>query len=95
MAQIQTVSRLREIIADYGPRGAAKIRDRICDQGRAFIDRCPFLVLGTIGPAGIELSPKGGEPGFVRQVDDRTLLLPNMRGTTLRSASRTFSLTPG
>lgn len=83
MARIDSVERLREIIVDYGPRGAAKIRDHICAQGRDFIARCPFVILGTIGQAGIELSPKGGEPGFVERVDDRTLLIPEYAGNHL------------
>lgn len=83
MARIETVERLREIIVDYGPRGAAKIRDHICEQGRAFIERSPFLVLGTIGAGGIELSSKGDHPGFVEQADDRTLLIPERAGNHL------------
>lgn len=83
MARIETVERLQEIIVDYGPRGAAKIRDHICEQGRAFIKRSPFLVLGTIGAGGIELSSKGDHPGFVEQADDRTLLIPERAGNHL------------
>lgn len=83
MARIETVERLREIIADYGPRGAAKIRDHLCEQGAAFIARCPFLMLGTIGSYGLEISQKGGEPGFVEMHDDRTLLIPEWVGNHL------------
>lgn len=83
MSEIRTVERLREIIPDYGPRGAAKIRNHICEQGTAFIERCPFLVLGTIGSGGIELSPKGDRPGFVEIVDNRTLLVPERPGNHL------------
>lgn len=83
MARIETVERLREIIVDYGSRGAAKIRDHICEQGRAFIARSPFLILGTIGTGGIECSSKGDHPGFVEQVDDRTLLIPERSGNHL------------
>ena len=83
MAQIETVERLREIIKDYGPRGAAKIRDHICDQGIAFIRRSPFLMLATQGDYGIEVSQKGGDPGFVEVIDQRTLLIPERVGNHL------------
>jgi PPOX class probable FMN-dependent enzyme len=83
MAKIETVERLREIITDYGPRGAAKIRDRICEQGVAFIERCPFLMLGTLGDYGLEISQKGGEPGFVKICDNRCLLIPEWVGNHL------------
>lgn len=83
MAKIETVDRLRELIVDYGPRGAAKIRDHICDQGSDFIARSPFLMLGTLGDYGLEISQKGGEPGFVEIVDARTLLIPERVGNHL------------
>ena len=83
MARIETVERLREIITDYGPRGAAKIRDHICGQGGAFIARSPMVLLGTIGATGFEISPKGDHPGFVEQRDDRTLLIPERSGNHL------------
>ena len=83
MARIETVERLREIIADYGPRGAAKIRDHICEQGLAFIARSPFLMLATHGDQGLEISQKGGEPGFVKVTDNRTLMIPERAGNHL------------
>lgn len=83
MNEITSVEHLRSIIKDYGPRGAAKIRDHICEQGIAFIKRSPFLILGTRGDYGLELSPKGGQPGFVEIVDDRTLLIPECVGNHL------------
>lgn len=83
MARIETVERLREIIVDYGPRGAAKIRDRICEHGLAFIRRSPFVMLGTVGEYGVEISQKGGEPGFVDIVDEETLLIPETVGNHL------------
>lgn len=83
MARIESVERLREIIVDYGPRGAAKIRDHICEQGRAFIARSPFLVLSTIGEYGVECSSKGDHAGFVEQLDSQTLLIPERTGNHL------------
>jgi len=83
MARIASVERLREIIAEYGPRGAAKIRDHICEQGIAFIERCPFAMLATHGDYGLEISQKGGDPGFIELVDNRTLLIPERVGNHL------------
>ncbi|MDG2002510.1 MAG: pyridoxamine 5'-phosphate oxidase family protein [Novosphingobium sp.] len=83
MAQVDSVERLREIITDYGPRGAAKIRDHICEQGAAFLERCPFAMLSTLGDYGIEISQKGGDPGFIERLDNRTLLIPEYVGNHL------------
>ena len=55
--------------------------DHIDALGRAFISASPFLVLATGGKAGLDCSPKGGQPGFVKVADDgRTLLVPDRRG---------------
>ena len=83
MAVIATLERLRELIPDYGPRGAAKIRDHVCDQGAQFVARSPFLMLATHGAYGIEVSQKGGAPGFAVLEDQRTLLIPEYAGNHL------------
>jgi uncharacterized protein len=83
MARIETMEALRGLIPAPVPHASAKLRDRLCDQGIAFIRECPFLVLGTVGTWGLELSPKGDHPGFVEVVDDRTLLIPERKGNQL------------
>jgi PPOX class probable FMN-dependent enzyme len=48
---------------------------------QAFIRQSPFLVLATSGTAGrCDASPRGGTPGFVRVLDERHLLLPDVKG---------------
>jgi PPOX class probable FMN-dependent enzyme len=47
---------------------------------RALIEASPFLVLATCGPEGLDCSPRGDAPGFVRVVDEKTLLIPDRRG---------------
>lgn len=83
MAQIRTIERLRELIPDPGPRAGAKLRDRLCEQGIAFIHRSPFLMMATIGNWGLEVSQKGDQPGFVEVLDDRRLLIPERKGNQL------------
>ena len=83
MAQITSLERLREIIPDPGPKAGAKLRDRLCEQGIAFIARSPFLCMATVGSWGLEVSQKGDQPGFVEVVDDRTLLIPERNGNQL------------
>lgn len=80
MGRISTLDQLRAIIPEPNPTAFAKIRDRLCEQGVAFVARSPFLVLGTVGTWGLELSPKGDHPGFVEVADDRTLLIPERTG---------------
>jgi len=63
----------------YGP-SIAKETDRITAHYRAFIEAAPFFALATGGPDGMDCSPRGDAPGFVRVHDERTLLVPDRRG---------------
>jgi uncharacterized protein len=47
---------------------------------RAMIAASPFCVLATVGPEGLDCSPRGDAPGLVHVEDERTLLLPDRRG---------------
>ena len=80
MRQIQTLEELRKLIPEPSPTAFAKIRQELCDQGVAFIARCPFIALATVGTWGLEVSSKGDQPGFVEIVDRRTLLIPERKG---------------
>ncbi len=54
--------------------------DYLSEHYQAFIERSPFAVLATIGPGGLDCSPRGDPPGFVTVLDDKTLALPDRRG---------------
>src|SRR5579875_806423 len=78
-------ARLREIIGG-GPAEAvlAKISDRLNHLTRQFIERSPFVCVGTAGPdGGLDVSPRGDPAGFVRILDERTLLLPERPGNRI------------
>src|SRR5215471_21382111 len=47
---------------------------------RAFIRAAPYLTLATVGADGVDCSPRGDFPGFVRIVDDTTVMIPNRNG---------------
>ncbi|MEJ7650793.1 MAG: MSMEG_1061 family FMN-dependent PPOX-type flavoprotein [Nakamurella sp.] len=59
---------------------------------REMIAASPFCVIATTGPEGIDCSPRGDAPGFVRVLDERTLVIPDRRGNnrldTLRNVVR-------
>jgi len=78
-----TISNIAELEALYGQPAEASIlkeAQRIVPEYRAFIEAAPFVALATRGPEGLDCSPRGDGPGFVRVQDDRTLLLPDRRG---------------
>jgi uncharacterized protein len=51
--------------------------DKYC---RCIISLSPFCIVATQGPNGADVSPRGDPPGFVRVLDDRTLLVPDRVG---------------
>jgi len=63
----------------YGPAIVKEI-DRINPHYRTFIEAAPFFALATSGPDGLDCSPRGDAPGFVRVADEKTLLIPDRRG---------------
>jgi len=63
----------------FGP-SIAKETDRITAHYRAFIEAAPFFALASAGADGLDCSPRGDAPGFVRVADESTLLIPDRRG---------------
>ena len=60
------------------------IRDRIRDEDRTFIEARDMLFLATLDGQGNEnCSYKGGEPGFIRVLDDQTIAVPRYDGNGL------------
>ncbi len=56
-------------------------RGTIDEDDRAFIESCDMLFIATADAAGRpQCSYKGGEPGFVRVLDERTIAFPNYDG---------------
>lgn len=80
------VQNASELTALYNPpreRSVRKQMDHLDEYSRAFIAASPLLIIGTQGrpPDGVaDTSPRGDVPGFVRVVDDRTLLIPDRPG---------------
>ena len=78
---VTTTAELEKLYSDapYGP-AVFKEADRITPQYRKLIEATPFAVLATCGPEGLDCSPRGDPPGFVRVADEHTLLIPDRRG---------------
>ncbi len=57
------------------------VKDRIDSHDKAFIERMDMFFLATVDDQGhANCSYKGGEPGFVRVIDERTIAFPNYDG---------------
>jgi len=80
MTTITTIEALEALYGLPGETSLVKELDRIIPEYAAFIEASPFASLATSGPEGLDCSPRGDRPGFVRIHDERTLLLPDRRG---------------
>jgi len=83
MAVIESIEHLESIyghLDDIGEASTAKVADRVTAQYRRLIEVSPFAALATSGPEGLDCSPRGDLPGFVRIHDEKTLMMPDRRG---------------
>ncbi|HEY8572608.1 MSMEG_1061 family FMN-dependent PPOX-type flavoprotein [Phenylobacterium sp.] len=72
---------LTRLYAPPKPTTVAKAIDHVDPHGRRFIELSPFLVLGSVGQAGVDVSPRGGAPGFVKvDAAGKALFLPDRPG---------------
>ena len=89
---VTTTADLEAMYAQPMENSLLKELDHIGPHYRALIESSPFVALATVGPEGLDCSPRGDAAGFVRIKDERTLLIPDRRGNnrldTLRNIVR-------
>jgi PPOX class probable FMN-dependent enzyme len=80
---------------DASQRVRDKVIHRLDDHCTAFIGLSPFATLATVSPDGMpEVSPRGGDPGFVRVLDQSTLVLPDRQGNNRVDSLRNLAGNP-
>jgi PPOX class probable FMN-dependent enzyme len=82
---VETEAELRDLIGG-GPSAlvAGKVADRLNDIFRRYIEESPFVCVATASSGGgLDLSPRGDPAGFVRILDERTLLIPERPGNKI------------
>ena len=87
---VTSEAQFREIIGTPSHRVLRKQITELDEFCRAFIAKCPFLLLSSSDLAGnMDISPKGDPPGFVQVLDHQTLAIPdrlgNRRADTLKN----------
>jgi uncharacterized protein len=81
---ISDEAELRAILGTPSDVVVSKISDRLNALTRQFVERSPFVCVATKLPGGgVDVSPRGDPPAFVRILDDRTLLIPDRPGNRL------------
>ncbi len=77
---IQSIEELEALYGAVNPNALIKEIDHISDDYRQFIEKSPFALVATVAEEGLDCSPRGDPPGFVRILDDKTVALPDRRG---------------
>lgn len=86
---IASVDALRAVIGEPTELVCSKIAPRLNALTRQLIERSPFVLLATSDAKGnIDVSPRGDPTGFVRILDDETLLIPERPGNRIADSLR-------
>jgi uncharacterized protein len=94
-ATIDTEADLRALIGEPTAIVCAKVSDRLNALTRQFIERSPFVCLATSDADGrCDVSPRGDPRGFVRILDDATLLMPERPGNRIADSLRNILQNP-
>jgi PPOX class probable FMN-dependent enzyme len=91
---IDTIEQLERLYA--APKGTSLSKEipKLNAHYRAFVEAAPFILLATSGPDGLDCSPKGDEPGFVKILDDRTVAIPDRPGNNRLDGLRNIVADP-
>jgi uncharacterized protein len=91
---VASVNQLESIYGEpFGPAVVKEI-DHVNADYRAFIEAAPFCTVATCGPDGLDCTPRGDPPGFVRVQDEKTLLIPDRRGNNRIDSLRNLIADP-
>jgi PPOX class probable FMN-dependent enzyme len=91
---LMTIEELETIYGEPNERSLRKEIPYVNEDYRAFIELAPFVVLATAGPEGLDCSPRGDAPGFVRTIDEKTLAIPDRVGNNRIDSLRNIIVEP-
>lgn len=80
-SKIETLDALCELYGPVNPNSLAKETPHLTPEYQKWIEAAPFFALASIGPGGLDCSPRGDAKGQAFQVvDNKTLVVPDRRG---------------
>ena len=84
MSITEPANRFQAIFGIPSEGARKKVISALSEKVQEFIRSSPFVVMATSNSKGqCDASPKGGTPGFVKILDDKHLLLPDVAGNRL------------
>ena len=91
---VTSIEQLESLYGEAVPLSITKELDVISDDYGAYIEAAPFMVVATSGPGGLDCSPRGDPPGFVRIVDKKTVMFADRRGNNRLDTLRNIVADP-
>jgi PPOX class probable FMN-dependent enzyme len=86
---------LREKHGHPSERAQKKVVNYLATDVQSFIKKSPFAVISTADNHGnCDASPRGGHPGFVKILNDTTLIMPDVRGNRLLQSTSNLEENP-
>ena len=95
IALVETLDGLVAINGESNASTQAKVIARLEQHSIGFLERCPFLIIATQCGGEADASPRGDSPGFVKVLDDTTLLIPERPGNRLADSLTNNVNSPG
>lgn len=93
--RVSTIERLLEVYPNE-PAATSLLKETatLTPSYAAFVAASPFCVVATVGYGGLDQSPRGDAPGFVRVRDERTVVIPDRRGNNRLDTLRNIVADP-
>lgn len=80
MSRITSIAELDEIYGAISEASTIKVANHLTAGYRRLIEASPLVTLATVGPEGLDCSPRGDTGQVMVIEDDKTLILPDRRG---------------
>ncbi|MBO1394181.1 phosphohydrolase, partial [Vibrio cholerae] len=78
MGQISSIEQLLDIYPKPNDKAKNKVLSKLDRHSITMIENCHFCILSSTDVYGFtDISPKGGAPGFVKVLDQSTILIPD------------------
>jgi len=81
MSQITTLAQLTALYPSAHPLTISKVVNALDPHTITFIEHSPFMLMSTSDEKGfIDISPRGGLPGFIKVLDSKNIAFPDSPG---------------
>lgn len=92
--RLNSISELEALYPKPIESSLAKELPKLNEHYRQLIEAAPFVTIASVGPDGMDCSPRGDEPGFVTIMSDQTLAIPDRRGNNRLDTLKTIIVDP-